>query len=72
MKRFAALLLLFFVMSPLAVAQHAHGGSSHSSGRSHKSSRKARGHYEGGIGSSHKGGHYKNPATHDHYRKRHP
>ncbi|MGI4867834.1 MAG: hypothetical protein ACRYFZ_28210 [Janthinobacterium lividum] len=29
-----------------------------------------RGHYKGGHGSSHKGGSYKNKATHDHYRKR--
>ncbi|MCW3480590.1 hypothetical protein OL229_13670 [Neisseriaceae bacterium JH1-16] len=29
------------------------------------------GHYAGGHGSSHKGGHYKNKATNDHYRKRH-
>ena len=29
-----------------------------------------RGHYKGGHGSSHKGGHYKNKATNNHYRKR--
>lgn len=28
------------------------------------------GHYAGGRGSSHKGGHYRNPNTGDHYRKR--
>lgn len=28
------------------------------------------GHYAGGHGSSHKGGHYSNPRTHDHYEKR--
>jgi hypothetical protein len=28
------------------------------------------GHYAGGHGRSHKGGHYKNRATHDHYRHR--
>ena len=28
------------------------------------------GHYKNGRGSSHKGGSYKNKATHDHYRKR--
>ena len=27
------------------------------------------GHYRGGRGSSHKGGRYKNPKTHDHYRR---
>jgi hypothetical protein len=27
------------------------------------------GHYAGGHGSSHKGGHYKNPRTGDHYEK---
>jgi hypothetical protein len=29
------------------------------------------GHYSGGHGSSHKGGHYKNARTGDHYEKRH-
>ncbi|SAL19402.1 hypothetical protein AWB71_00935 [Caballeronia peredens] len=29
------------------------------------------GHYAGGHGSSHKGGHYKNARTGDHYEKRH-
>lgn len=29
-----------------------------------------KGHYKGGKGSSHKGGHYKNSSTHDHYKKR--
>jgi len=28
------------------------------------------GHYAGGHGSSHKGGHYKNARTHDHYESR--
>lgn len=28
------------------------------------------GHYKNGKGSSHKGGSYKNKATHNHYRKR--
>ena len=28
------------------------------------------GHYAGGEGSSHKGGHYENSATNNHYRKR--
>lgn len=28
------------------------------------------GHYSGGHGSSHKGGHYTNARTHDHYEKR--
>jgi hypothetical protein len=28
------------------------------------------GHYEGGVGSSHKGGRYMNPATGDHYQQR--
>jgi hypothetical protein len=27
------------------------------------------GHYSGGKGSSHRGGHYKNVRTHDHYTK---
>lgn len=26
--------------------------------------------YQGGVGSSHKGGHYHNPSTGDHYRHR--
>lgn len=30
----------------------------------------AGGHYAGGHGSSHKGGHYKNAATGDHYQHR--
>ncbi|WP_158308432.1 hypothetical protein [Flavobacterium columnare] len=29
-----------------------------------------KGHYKGGKGSSHKGGHYKNSSTNDHYKKR--
>lgn len=29
------------------------------------------GHYAGGHGSSHKGGHYKNARTGDHYERRH-
>ena len=28
------------------------------------------GHYAGGQGSSHKGGHYQNARTHDHYESR--
>lgn len=26
--------------------------------------------YQGGVGSSHRGGHYRNPSTGDHYRHR--
>lgn len=29
-----------------------------------------KGHYKGGKGSSHKGGHYKNSSTNNHYKKR--
>jgi len=65
MKKFAAALVLALVCL-LPTSASARG--SHSSGRSHYSSG---GHYSGGHGSSHKGGHYVNSRTRNHYRPRH-
>jgi hypothetical protein len=47
-------------------------GSSHRATQSKKSTAPGccEGTYRGGHGSSHKGGHYKNSRTADHYRKR--
>jgi hypothetical protein len=69
-KRLAVFLVgLMVALSPAAAAtagSHSSGRSSHSSGAHHP---KQGGHYAGGKGPSHKGGHYKNPRTNDHYTK---
>jgi hypothetical protein len=46
-----------------------HGHAHHASKKSHKAGSED-GQYEGGQGSSHKGGHYKNKNTDNHYRDR--
>lgn len=56
-----ALLSLVLCVATPAFARGGHGGGHHVS---------RGGHYAGGKGSSHKGGHYKNPRTNDHYTKR--
>jgi hypothetical protein len=63
MKRIVLLALttVALLASPQAHAR-SHGGS-------HAHYGNQGGHYVGGKGSSHKGGHYKNPRTHDHYTK---
>jgi len=65
-------IILSFILVPFTTQISARGHrsySSHSSYTSHRSSYHT-GHYAGGKGSSHKGGHYKNSSTNDHYRKR--
>ena len=46
-------------------------GSPRSTGGYYRGTRQPSGHYAGGSGSSHKGGHYTNSATGNHYQKRH-
>lgn len=70
-------ILLSLVLSVPVFAKGSHGGrssaphshSSHVSKKSHKSGSHD-GQYQGGQGSSHKGGHYKNSKTGNHYRDR--
>jgi len=65
-------ILISFLLVPFTTPVSARGHRSysiHSSYTSHRSLYHT-GHYAGGHGSSHKGGHYKNSSTHDHYRKR--
>ena len=79
MKRIVLLLAMLLAVVPFGFAGD-HGGyrgpghhSSHSSSHASKKSRPSGsqdGTYEGGRGSSHKGGHYKNSKTHNHYRDR--
>lgn len=52
-----------------AVALVALPAEARSHGGSHAHYGNQGGHYVGGHGSSHKGGHYKNPRTHDHYTR---
>ena len=71
------ILLLSLVLSVPVFAKGSHGGRSsathshslHASKKSHKSGSHD-GQYQGGQGSSHKGGYYKNKKTGDHYRDR--
>lgn len=82
MKRLFRLLLLVCLSLSLALPAVSLTGprgshSSRSSSRSsHRSSKKSHttgsndGRYQGGRGSSHKGGHYKNQKTGNHYRDR--
>jgi len=79
MKRCVLLLALFLASVPYAFAGgpgHGHHSSHvrnhvkiHGSRKSHASGSND-GTYQNGLGSSHKGGHYKNPKTHNHYRDR--
>ena len=70
------LLSLALVVPSFAKGGHGHSGPKTHSSRAHLSSKKSHvrgsndGTYEGGRGSSHKGGHYKNKHTGDHYRDR--
>lgn len=69
---------LFIAILLLASPAFGRGGGGHSSGshsNSHGStgsshSSTSAGHYVGGVGSSHRGGHYVNPATGNHYQQR--
>lgn len=84
MKRLVRLLLLFCLALALVAPAYAFKGSrgSHSSSKTFHSSRRAStskkshvrgsndGTFQGGKGSSHKGGHYKNSKTGNHYRDR--
>lgn len=54
---------------PDSAAQYNNGGSSSTDG---STSPPSKGHYVGGVGSSHKGGHYVNPSTGDHYTHHKP
>lgn len=82
MKRLVLLLALLFAFVPAGFAA-GHAGHSHPSSHHSRVSRKHSrtpkkshvrgsndGTYVGGHGSSHKGGHYKNKNTNDHYRDR--
>jgi hypothetical protein len=70
-------ILLSLILSVPVFAKGSHGGrsssshtrSSHASKKSHKAGSHD-GYYQGGQGSSHKGGHYKNSKTGNHYRDR--
>jgi hypothetical protein len=72
--RIALVLLLSLVLSMPVFARGSRGGIGRS--HTHHASRKSHsvgshdGRYEGGQGSSHKGGHYKNRKTGNHYRDR--
>jgi len=78
MKRLLLLLVLIFGLAPFGIASSHHVSYSGHRSAGHHASRKSTapgrhdGHYAGGRGSSHKGGHYKNPTTHNHYRNRKP
>ena len=69
------LLSLALALPSVAVGQR-HGGGHHTSSSSSHASKKSHrsgsndGTYQGGNGSSHKGGKYKNKSTSDHYRDR--
>jgi hypothetical protein len=69
MRKLLSIILLSFalVMPSVVVGQHHRGH--HSSKKSHTAGSHD-GTYQGGTGSSHKGGHYKNKKTGDHYRDR--
>lgn len=56
-----ALSMIGLLLMPYASEARGHGSSSHV----HYPNQG--GHYAGGHGSSHKGGHYRNARTHDHY-----
>jgi len=65
-------ILISFILSSFTFQVSARGHrsySNHSFSTSHQSSYHT-GYYAGGRGSSHKGGHYKNSSTNDHYRRR--
>lgn len=77
LRRFLVAILLSLALAmPSLVAGQRHGGSHHSSSSSSHSATKSHragsndGRYQGGSGSSHKGGKYKNSNTGDHYRDR--
>lgn len=55
-----ALLAMLALLACAAADARGHSGAHHAS---------RDGHYAGGHGSSHKGGHYKNPSTGDHYQR---
>jgi hypothetical protein len=70
--RAIALVILTMLLSLPGFAQKHRSHSSSTQTHTSKKSTAAGshdGHYENGRGSSHKGGHYKNSTTHDHYRK---
>jgi len=77
--RITLVLLLSFVLSLPVFARGSRGGKGRTSthlSQTHRVSKKSHtadshdGRYEGGRGSSHKGGHYKNSKTGNHYRDR--
>ena len=63
-----ALLMPSFALGPHGSGHHS-SSTSHTSKKSHKAGSND-GSYQGGSGSSHKGGHYKNTRTSNHYRDR--
>jgi len=65
-KIFKSILLAFLILLAGSVNAQSH----RSKGGSSKSKSSGSGYYKGGKGSSHKGGHYKNASTGNHYRKR--
>ena len=58
--------LLLFALFGLSLISNAYAGR-HKGSSSHRSYPNQGGHYRGGHGSSHKGGHYKHKQHHDHY-----
>jgi hypothetical protein len=70
MKRLMQVLALLFAFVPAGfAANHYSGPRTHGSRKSHVAGSHD-GTYPGGRGASHKGGHYKNSHTRDHYRDR--
>jgi hypothetical protein len=78
MKRLVLLLAMLFAVVPFGFSRGngpgpGHHHSSHVNNHASKKSHTSGSHdgtYEGGRGSSHKDGHYKNQKTHNHYRDR--
>ena len=75
MKRLFLVLSLSLALLMPSFALGQHGSAHHSSTTSHTSKKSHSagsndGTYQGGRGSSHKGGHYKNTKTGNHYRDR--
>lgn len=67
MKAILTCLMCVLLATPAFARGGSHGGGHGGHGGSHVN---RGGHYAGGHGSSHKGGHYKNKRTHDHYTRR--
>ena len=68
------LLIALCLLACTALPAHARSRCYHYRYRPYRSrsysSHRYSGYYSGGIGSSHKGGHYRNPRTSDQYRSR--